>query len=336
MNDIEIYCHLSPSGKAYVGQSVDSIKRWRKHVGCAMRGGSDCDALYKAIRKYGGSAFEHVILETVCGHDAANEAERRWVALLNCRVPNGYNLAYGGGCGPMHADTRAKIGAAVRASAARKGPEQRRGEWRRTPEQIERLRDNMRRISLAQDTDVRAQNGRRNIVGVLAGYTAEKRAAASKKRLASTTPDGRSESGRMAYAGMSDEARKVRNERIGAATKARMADMPANERSAMARSAGLASWANKTDAEREEVVAQLRGSVTPEQRRINSGKMWAGLTAQERSALFRSTHSEDQLKEANIKRLASTTHESRSAAAKKMWVTRRRRKMSSERAEMPL
>lgn len=67
----------------------------------------------RAIRKYGGEkSFIAVILAECETNDEANELEKFWIAKLNCKVPNGYNLTDGGD-GPtgviISQETKAKI-----------------------------------------------------------------------------------------------------------------------------------------------------------------------------------------------------------------------------------
>ena len=88
--EIYIYKHTSPSGKCYIGQTVNIKKRWCAHAY------SNCPKFYKAIKKYGWENIQHEIL-CVC-HDAeeANKAEANFIESYNS-INNGYNIAAGAG-----------------------------------------------------------------------------------------------------------------------------------------------------------------------------------------------------------------------------------------------
>jgi hypothetical protein len=78
------------NGKKYVGQTKQTLSyRWHKHM---KRG----NALFNAIRKYGGSNFT---IEEVCKCDSNKELckmEKYWIKKLNTMYPSGYNLTTGG------------------------------------------------------------------------------------------------------------------------------------------------------------------------------------------------------------------------------------------------
>jgi group I intron endonuclease len=91
----DVYCHTSPSGKRYVGQSHKGMAaRWREHVAEA-RSGSD-RLLCRAIRKYGADAFRHELLAQCDTQAGAHASERRWIAQRGTMAPAGYNATAGG------------------------------------------------------------------------------------------------------------------------------------------------------------------------------------------------------------------------------------------------
>ncbi len=99
------------NGKQYVGQTRQSLKmRIDQHKRGSRRGRPGIDA---AIAKYGWSdeTFKVEVLE-VCPVEMLNEREIFWIATLNSKTPNGYNLTDGGdgGLNPSE-ETRAKISA---------------------------------------------------------------------------------------------------------------------------------------------------------------------------------------------------------------------------------
>ena len=98
------------NGKMYVGQTRRSLEeRINEHRRCKNDIGVDL-----AIQKYGWENFKVEILE-VCPVDKLNEREIFWIAELNTKVPNGYNMTDGGdgGINPSP-ETRAKISATTK------------------------------------------------------------------------------------------------------------------------------------------------------------------------------------------------------------------------------
>lgn len=82
--------------KVYVGQTNDPKRRWSSH-----RRGQDPDmVIARAIKKHGVEAFRFEIIEKVSTREEANEREVYWIRELNSRVPEGYNVAEGGGFVP--------------------------------------------------------------------------------------------------------------------------------------------------------------------------------------------------------------------------------------------
>lgn len=89
-----IYCHTSPSGKKYIGQTLQTPeKRWGKN-------GIHYDLntpFGKAIAKYGWDLFSHEILLTLEANSREelikkmNIKEEEYIISLNTYVPNGYN-----------------------------------------------------------------------------------------------------------------------------------------------------------------------------------------------------------------------------------------------------
>lgn len=87
-----IYMYTSPSGKKYIGQTIQTLsERARRGKGYRKTG-----VFYKAIQKYGFENFDVEILEEA-DSSLLNEKEIEWISFLNTRVPNGYNISEGGG-----------------------------------------------------------------------------------------------------------------------------------------------------------------------------------------------------------------------------------------------
>lgn len=78
------------NGKIYIGQTKQTIeKRFVQH--------SKTDSpLGKAMRQCGIENFTIEVIEYCENQEHLNEQERFWIKTLNCKVPNGYNLADGG------------------------------------------------------------------------------------------------------------------------------------------------------------------------------------------------------------------------------------------------
>ncbi len=86
-----IYKHISPSGKVYIGQTVNYNKR------CTPGNYKSSPYFYQAIKKYGQENFEHIILKECFSQEEANEAEKFFIDLYNStNVKYGYNIAEGG------------------------------------------------------------------------------------------------------------------------------------------------------------------------------------------------------------------------------------------------
>ena len=91
------------NGKAYVGQTIYSLeKRFTDHVSDSTRSSHRKRPLYKAMLKYGKSAFTiEVIEELPADAELLNCREIYWIAKLHtfCKDPlgPGYNATLGGG-----------------------------------------------------------------------------------------------------------------------------------------------------------------------------------------------------------------------------------------------
>ena len=78
------------NGKIYVGQTKFSVeKRFLQHAKANSIIGA-------AIRKYGSENFKIEVIEICKNALELNEREIFWIEKLNCKVPNGYNVADGG------------------------------------------------------------------------------------------------------------------------------------------------------------------------------------------------------------------------------------------------
>lgn len=94
-----IYKYTSPSGKCYIGQTINSLDKRARANGVGYK---NCPAFYKAIQKYGFQNFTCEILKTVTADSLKSVGEQLdvweqyYIELYNSLSPNGYNIRAGG------------------------------------------------------------------------------------------------------------------------------------------------------------------------------------------------------------------------------------------------
>jgi group I intron endonuclease len=101
---IGIYKITSPSGKIYVGQSINIIIRWRKYKRL------DCKnqiKLYNSFKKHGSENHKFEIVEE-CYLEQLNEREIFWMDKYKTTA-NGLNIKDGGSFGKHSDETKLKI-----------------------------------------------------------------------------------------------------------------------------------------------------------------------------------------------------------------------------------
>lgn len=81
--------------KVYIGQALDSKKRFQSHC----KGNYDNSLIDKAIQKYGKEHFWFEILESQI--ENYNEREKYWIKYYNSKKPFGYNILDGGNEPPV-------------------------------------------------------------------------------------------------------------------------------------------------------------------------------------------------------------------------------------------
>ncbi len=91
------------NGKLYVGLTKKSIeKRFAMHCSVAFSNKEYNEAarnsrvILRALYKYGKEAFKLSLIDTAECFAEACEKEKYWIAKLNCKTPNGYNMTDGG------------------------------------------------------------------------------------------------------------------------------------------------------------------------------------------------------------------------------------------------
>lgn len=89
-----IYCyHCIPTGKKYIGQTVNEKQRKNAHVNRAKNG---CEFLfYRAVRKYGWENFIYGVID-IFEENLLNEKEVYYIDYYDT-FNNGYNNTIGGG-----------------------------------------------------------------------------------------------------------------------------------------------------------------------------------------------------------------------------------------------
>jgi len=95
-----IYCwkHIQ-SGKRYIGQSIDVLKRLFSHKTLLNNGRHYNNHLQYAWSKYGETSFEFSVIE-YCPKEILDWREAEWIESLKSMDSNfGYNLASGGSSG---------------------------------------------------------------------------------------------------------------------------------------------------------------------------------------------------------------------------------------------
>lgn len=105
-----IYLITSPSGKKYIGQTIQTIeKRWKQHIDSSKKIYKDhCKVLNKSLRKYDINLFTIEVLEE-CVNSELDTKEIEYIEKFNTIVPNGMNIKKGGSKGTHHEDTKKQI-----------------------------------------------------------------------------------------------------------------------------------------------------------------------------------------------------------------------------------
>lgn len=94
-----IYMFTSPSGKRYIGQTINTFKlRKSKHISEALNPPKNktCSPYFhNAVRKYGRDGFKEEILIEI-NNQFLDDYEKLFIKTYNTLYPNGYNLKEGG------------------------------------------------------------------------------------------------------------------------------------------------------------------------------------------------------------------------------------------------
>lgn len=98
-----IYKYTSPSGKSYIGQTIQSLKERAKTSNGA--GYSNCIIFFRAIQKYGFQNFQYEILGEFLIIEL-DEKEKYFILKENTLQPNGYNIKNGSAAATEKGKTR--------------------------------------------------------------------------------------------------------------------------------------------------------------------------------------------------------------------------------------
>lgn len=89
MNKGYIYKIISPTGRIYIGQTMDYIVRFKLYSQLACKSQTK---LYRSLKKYGPINHSYEIIEE-CDIDLLNERETYYIALYNAASRRGLNCA---------------------------------------------------------------------------------------------------------------------------------------------------------------------------------------------------------------------------------------------------
>lgn len=102
-----IYKITNPSGKMYIGRSVNVEKRWRDYLKLRCK---EQALIYNSLTKYGVENHTFEIIE-LCDEDALNDREIYYITLFDTLNKNiGLNLREGGGHGKFSEESKKKMG----------------------------------------------------------------------------------------------------------------------------------------------------------------------------------------------------------------------------------
>ena len=79
------------TGKCYVGSSIDTLTRWKKHLWCLENNMHHSNKLQNAWNKYGKESFAFDIIEELPDASKLIETEQKHIDKLKA-ASNGYNI----------------------------------------------------------------------------------------------------------------------------------------------------------------------------------------------------------------------------------------------------
>lgn len=102
---VGIYKIVSPTGKIYIGQSIDINRRWKKYLYLKCKNQTK---LYNSLKKYKPKNHLFQIIEE-CQTSKLDEREIFWGEYYNSLGKNGLNLKLGNGKGSLSKEVKNKI-----------------------------------------------------------------------------------------------------------------------------------------------------------------------------------------------------------------------------------
>lgn len=84
------------NGKQYIGKTCNVDKRWKAHKALSLNKSQRSYAIHSAIQKYGIEFFEFAVLREGLTNEVSSRLEVLYIADLQTKYPNGYNLTDGG------------------------------------------------------------------------------------------------------------------------------------------------------------------------------------------------------------------------------------------------
>jgi group I intron endonuclease len=102
-----IYKITSPTGRVYIGQSINIIRRWNEYK--KLHGCGSKTRLYRSLKKYGHNKHKFEIL-CQCENRELNDKEIYYIDLYQCfNSESGMNLHSGGNNHTISDETREKL-----------------------------------------------------------------------------------------------------------------------------------------------------------------------------------------------------------------------------------
>lgn len=190
--DIYIYKHTSPSGKHYIGQTVNIKNRWKPSAY------KQCHKFYRAIEKYGWENITHEIICVCHTPHEANEKEMFYIQHYDS-INNGYNILVGGG-DVLYGENNPMYGKSVKSfmsedkiaewkrhlSEARKGESNSFYGKHHSEETKEKLRQ--QRIGVSRPLNLTKEQRQRRSELSKAQWTDKRRKEQSEKMMGSNNP----------------------------------------------------------------------------------------------------------------------------------------------------
>lgn len=124
-----IYCHTTPSGKRYIGQTVQEVQaRWKYGDGY-----KESQYFHNAIEKYGWKNIEHTVLCWCSSKEHADFLEKWFIRKYDTfNREHGYNLTEGGAGSPKRTMTERGRNSISKASRRRAWTDEQRESVSRT------------------------------------------------------------------------------------------------------------------------------------------------------------------------------------------------------------